>query len=445
MLDETGTTTAAPEAPAGSDAGAAEAPPASSTQSAIDAARDRLSKTGSMLPEEEEGGAKTEELDDKGRSTATETDEQKAAREAEEAKQRGEETAEQKAAREAEEARRAAETPEQKEAREAEEARRAAETPEQKLERERVEAEAAKERTVELPGLEERGEEPIDLELPDKETAVRIQRLKNDAAIGRQVKMERRAIERENEKIDVVEDQLTTDPAGFILDRVEAGTRVDVAMQLLFAPGVIEAIDEKLKEQGSENGLMTVLDNPDAQRVLKAELKSSRYELREKLRAQADERKAVRAAATKVATQIESLIPDSVEGEKRSELFNSAMNDLSERCRRLRINNLDPEDVMLLVGNKLRAAGIQTGVQRPAGNGDGKPAAKPPVTGPTAEQIRKAQERKAGAAAAAPAGAVAPAAKPRPAMPKTDDGNETEAAISTIRKVGGLRAALGKP
>jgi hypothetical protein len=408
MLDEQiGTETAAPDAPAGTIAAA----PAVGTQSAIDAARQRLAEAGTMLP--------------------TETDTEKAAREAAEVLGTGASSSE---------------TPEQKVARETEEATAAAqatETEEEKAAREVAEAAAASEThpelMVTLAPIEDRGEQPISIEAPDQETFQRLNRLQNEAALGRQVKSERRGIERQFEQLEAVEDQIGLDPAGFVLERVAEAVRPDVAMHLLFDPGILEAVQERLAAAGVEGGLAGVLENPDALRVLRAELKSGRLELREQLRGQADQRRQLRASAQRVAGQIEALIPESIVGEERDRLYSETVRDVSERCRRLGIQKLAAEDVALLVGDRFRQQGIAPAPAR-AEDGNGKPAAKPPApVGRTAAQFQQDQDARRKAAAAAPAGVGAPAAKPRPTLPPT-----TEGRIALIRKIG-LRAALGKP
>jgi hypothetical protein len=198
------------------------------------------------------------------------------------------------------------------------------------------------------------------------------------------------------------------------------------------------AVTERLGKLGIETDLAGVLGNPEALRALRVELKESRLDLREQLSAKNTERKTSRDNARRVATQIESLIPETIIGEQREKLYQDALQDISERCRRLGIKNLESEDVALLVGNRFRAQGITAAPAKDAGNGTKPAAGPPPASGRTAAEFEQARKAKLAAAAAAPAGVVAPAAKARPVLPPT-----TEGRIALARKHG-LRALLGR-
>jgi hypothetical protein len=249
-------------------------------------------------------------------------------------------------------------------------------------------------------------------------------------------------MERQFSMLEEVEDQIAMDPSGFVLDRVAPDARVDVAMQLLFDPGVLEEMQDRIVKAGVEGGIAALLESPEALRVTRAELKAARLETRETLRGAATERKAARESARRVATQIEQMIPEQIVGERREQLYQAALQDVSERCRRLRIVNLEPEDVALLVGDRFRREGI---TPAPAGGKkEAAPGGAPAPKGRTGEQFTQASAARKTAAAVAPAGAGAPAARPRPTLPSSTDGHETEARLKFIREHGGLAAALGK-
>jgi hypothetical protein len=297
--------------------------------------------------------------------------------------------------------------------------------------------------TVTLQGMELKGEQPIELEAPDEETFNRLNRLQNEATLGRQVKDERRGIQQQRAELSEVEDMIAIDPTGFVMEHVPEKVRIDIAMQMFFEPGVLEAVQanlaERLKDTGFEGGLAEILGDPNALRTLRAELKTSRLELKEQLRAQNEERKAMTANAERVAGEIDRLIPVAITGEKRELLFRDALRDVKERCQRLGLKQIDPQDVQLIVSDRFRRQGIDLTA---AGNGDaGKgPAPAGAAAAPkgrTAEEFQQARDVRRAAAATAPAGAGAPAAKPRPDLPKT-----TAERIKLARKVG-LRSLLG--
>lgn len=420
-----GATGAAAGAPAGGAGAAVAAPPGpvrSATEIAADAARQRLAESGTILPKPEAGAGG--EGEGAGEGAGEGEGEGAGAGEGEGA---GEETAEEKAAREAEEADRAANPNETEEERTA-----------------RLEAAAAAEAehpewTVKLEPLAEKGEEPLEIEAPDEETYNRLNRMQNEAAIGRQVRQERRVLERQTDLLESVEDQISMDPTGFITERVSEEVRPQVAMQLLFTPGVLEAVQDHLAKAGYEGGITGLLDNPEGLRTLRAELERDQLKLEKVMRQEADGRKAARANAQRIAAQIEKMIPDSIVGTQREKLYNETVSELSVRAKKLGIAKLDDEDVEYLVGVRLRQAGI-----RPTPPQSGKAGEQPgragasAATGPTADKLKADQAARRRAATAAPAGAGAPAARARPELAPT-----TEGRIAQARKFG-LRRLLGR-
>lgn len=213
--------------------------------------------------------------------------------------------------------------------------------------------------TITLEGLPERGEQDVELEAPDAETFRVLNRLQQEAVVGRQVKQERRGIEDLQRELTEVEDMIAADPAGFVLgEHVPEHVRTDVAMQLLFEPGTLEAIDQQLRERGLEGGLAEVLEDPESLRVHRAESRARRLEMRDTLRAQNEARKAMQATARRVAAEVDRLIPQHITGEERERLYADAVGDLQDRARRLGLTQLDPSDVRLIVAARLRQHGI---------------------------------------------------------------------------------------
>jgi hypothetical protein len=299
---------------------------------------------------------------------------------------------------------------------------------------------------VTLPGLPERGEEPIELEAPDEETYNRLNRLANEAAIGRQVREERRALQAQRQELAQVEDMIALDPTGFILSRIPESVRTDVAMQLLFQPEVLAAIEKRLQENDAvkeflgegDVSLTAVLNDRLALRTLRAELEADRLRMQAKLREQLEQRRAVQAAAERIAAEVDRLIPPDITGERREQLFQDAIRDVRERLERLQVNEVDPHDVRLIVSERFRRLGIQPArIENggpEGGQAPGRAAASPSRTG---QQFVQARNAKRAAAATAPAGAGAPAARPRPDLPKG-----TDARIKLAREKG-LAALLG--
>ncbi len=300
---------------------------------------------------------------------------------------------------------------------------------------------------VTLPGLEERGEEPIELETGDKETFERINRLKNGYVSGQQLKAGHDENARKAADLVEVEDAISIDPTGFVLEHIPEQLQSEIAMQLLFEPSVLAKIAEKLGAGENPTSLSEILENPDTLRITQAELKNQRLELRDQLRVHNEDQKAMRANGEAIATEIQSLIPEEITGSKRNLLFGDALRDVKDRCTRLKLRKLDPRDVKLIVADRFREQGIDFAKPRTNGEGSsptraaptpGQPAAAATGGERTGTELVQARAVRRAAAASAPAGAGAPAAKPRPELPPT-----TEGRIALIRKIG-LRAALGR-
>jgi hypothetical protein len=263
--------------------------------------------------------------------------------------------------------------------------------------------------TVMLEGLEERGEEPIEIEAPDEESFNRLNRLQNEAQIGRQVKQERRGVADLQRQLVEVEDMVALDPAGFVLsEHLPENVRTDVALHLLCAPGVIEAIEQRLGQHealqdvlgeyvGEESRLAEVLANPVAARLLRSEIEAGRYKMQGELRTQHESRKAMQANAREIIAEVDRLIPAHITGDQRRQLFQDAMIDVRDAAVRLKMTQMDPQDVQLIVGERLRQHKLLSGVTGRNAASPAAPARRPAAsTGKlpktTAERIKLARE-----------------------------------------------------
>ncbi len=300
---------------------------------------------------------------------------------------------------------------------------------------------------VTLRGLENRGEDQIEVEVADQETYERLNRLNKGYIDAQQIKTGHDENRQKAAELTEVEDAIAIDPTGFVLEHIPEQLRSEIAMQLLFEPTVLQQIRENLAAGENPTSLAEILESPDALRITQAELGKERLELREKLRTHNDQQKAMRANGEAIAAEIQKLIPDEITGSKRNLLFGDAMRDVKDRCDRLKLRTFDPQDVKLVVASRFREQGIDFAKPRTNGDGSsptraapapGQPAAAAAGGERTGAELVKARAIKRAAAASAPAGAGAPAAQPRPKLPPT-----TEGRIELIRKIG-LRAALGR-
>lgn len=298
-----------------------------------------------------------------------------------------------------------------------------------------------------LIGLQDRGEDQIQVEVADQETYERLNRINNGYMGAQQIKAGQDDNAQKSAELLEVEDEIKIDPTGFVLSRIPEQLRAEIAMQLLFEPSVLSQVKEQLSSGENPTSVAEILENPDALRITQAELGKARLELREKLRTHNDEQKTMRANGEAIATEIETLIPEDITGPGRKRLFDDALRDVIQHCNEVGLKKLDPRNVKLIVADRFREQGIDFARSRTNGDGSpltrvvpapGQPAAATAGSGRTGPELVQARAVKRAAAASAPAGAGAPAAKPRPELPPTTKGR-----LEMARKIG-LRAMLGR-
>jgi hypothetical protein len=312
---------------------------------------------------------------------------------------------------------------------------------------------------VTLPGLKERSEQDIVLTAPDQETFDRVNRMSNEAEIGREVKTHQANIERAQEELAEFEDMISMDPVGFVTQHMPAQHRPLVALQLLLDPQNLGAVQAYLAdratqlaatmgEDGVPGSLAEILEDPRALRLLQSDMRAERGELEKQLRLQGEERKTLKVNAAKVREQIESLLPTEITGEQRTTLYRDVVRDVKETAARLKLKALKPEEVELLVVRRFAAYGLKPKAAAAGGpaprNGAAPPSGAPDRTqGRSAAELQAASATRRAAAAAAPAGVGAPASPPR--EPLAPDAT-TSGVIEKLKAEGqgALRKMLGR-
>lgn len=273
---------------------------------------------------------------------------------------------------------------------------------------------------VKLPGLSERGEGEYEFEMPDAEGLERLRRLQNNARVGEQVKVERRALDRQQERIESFMDALDQDPVGVLLERTKPEDRSEVVWNALLTPGVLEALEQRLQREEIEGGLPALMENPALLRSLRAEAALARKERADRVSAAASGRRAEREVAQRVSSQVEQLLPAHLSGDARDRAFDGALAAVRETLGGMPGPAVKAELVAAVVSLYLREQGIAAETVG-SGNGNGKPSAAQPPAAParTAKDFQQAAAARRTAAAAAPAGAGALPSKARPALPST--------------------------
>lgn len=287
---------------------------------------------------------------------------------------------------------------------------------------------AAEALRVALPGRQPTDPD-VEIEVTDPEVAERLRQLRNGFMRGEDVRQAQRENTEARTEIAALQDQIQTDPAGFVADQLAPEIRVEVALQLLADPGLLEQIAPEVD----------ALLDPERAEMVRAKLETRRYQLKETLRQHADERRHVQAQVQQIRAAVEALIPEDWDAERIALFTNDCMADLGRWVKKVGVSAVDAADIPVALAQRLRAVGLDpvqsaarmterlassppaTGAGAPARpsaarTGTGSPAPRRPVATarpvrqPTGAELVAGRDRRQTAAQGAPAGAVAPAA-----------------------------------
>lgn len=284
---------------------------------------------------------------------------------------------------------------------------------------------------VTLPGIADRGEEDIEVEV-DEEIAGRIQRLKNDG-LRRKAYDERMAdVQTREAKLEGYEQELEVDPIGFHLNKLSPDQQIEVARAL-----VIEHLDALQPE------IEKWLDEPAERHKQRADIKDTLRKSGERL----STAQRVREHARAIVSAAEQLVPEHVDPETARAFMADARRELAEAASAG--ERVSPETVATLLTRRVRLYGFDKSPARSAAPKKGSPAesgepearpvsdrarevaARKPTkadAAATQARIRRAQVARAAASRVAPVGAGA-APVQVPALPP-----EAEADVASVSK-----------
>ena len=328
----------------------------------------------------------------------------------------------------------------------------ATETDEEREEREQREAdeEEGAPIRVKLRGLEERGEEDLEIEVDDPAIAERIQRAENSGMRRREYETALLAVEDRADEINAVVEALSIDPVGYTLNHMTPKRQVEVLRALL-----LEHFDE-VGEYVDE------LANDPAGR------QAQRVKLRDDRRGQADlltKSTANQKAAKRVIAATSQLIPDDIADDERTSFLYDAEQDFIREVKAGR--PVTPELVPRILARRLKLYGFPAVTEEPARRGterdsrvnggrstNGAARARPlsdrarQVAEDERDRVRRTQDRirngsgaRRAAARVAQPGAGAGAIS-EPIVPATADIRE---AGKALRKAGKLSAGWTTP
>lgn len=287
---------------------------------------------------------------------------------------------------------------------------------------------------VTLPARRE-GEDELELVLEDKEAVERIRQLRNGYMRGEETRAAQAQIVVDQGQIEEMETWISTDPVGFIVSNLPEQTTQQVAMSLITAPKVWDAVKEQLA---------VLQEDPNELRVIQAELKSQRLEMTSQLKTLADGRKQAREVAHRIEDGIQKLVPvsEGLPDGRRDKIIADLQVDIAKQVRERQLVDVRVDDLPLMAAAVLRSHGIDpiAAAKLLADGGVEPEPGKSPAKAkqPTGKELVQARKKRKKAAASAPPGADALVTRPK--LPK---GQRLEDRLALAREKG-LAALAGR-
>lgn len=277
---------------------------------------------------------------------------------------------------------------------------------------------------VTLPGIADRGEEDIEVEV-DAELAQRIQRLKNDGMRAKQYTARQAELDAREAQMDAYAQELEVDPIGFHINKMPAAQQLEVARALLIDH--LEALAPDIERLSDPNERMKAL------RDLGGKVKQSSDRL--------TKQRAVALEVKSILRAVDVIVPEGTDEATASLFIADARRDLAAAADRG--EPVTSETVKRLLARRITLYGFDKPTPRPAAK-PAAPLAARPVTDrardiaarrplaadATAAQtrVRRTQTARSAAQRIAPAGAGA-APTQAPALP-----DDAHADIATLTK-----------
>lgn len=256
---------------------------------------------------------------------------------------------------------------------------------------------------VTLPGIAERGEEDIEVEV-DADLADRIQRLKNEGLRAKDYASRRAEVDRQAAALEAYQQELEIDPIGFHINRMPKDQQIAVARAL-----IVEHMDELA---------------PDIEQLRDPAVRlHATKELRDGLRTSQDrlaQQRQVAAAVREVVRAVESIVPDGTDEATFNDFVADARRDLARVAESG--ERVTPQNVKQLLARRVGLYGFDKPKAPATPSQPLVPVARPmtpraqaiadrrPVTADAAStqaRIRRTQAARAAGARVAPVGAGA--------------------------------------
>lgn len=293
------------------------------------------------------------------------------------------------------------------------------------------------ENIVILPGR--RPGQEFQLQVDDPETAERLRQLTNGYMAGEAVRAAHADIEQKYQQLELAQDTIAEDPAGFWLSNLpqRSDLQAHAALSLLVQPEVWKLVAPRLTKMVSD---------PSALEAETTKVKVERYEMRDTLRDAAAERREVQRNLQQIQGTLGQLMPTDFSERQQSAFWRDSMTELQRYAEVHDLNTIPVADMPVILARVMQQHGINP-VEAAARIGKGGTRSRAPQPGerstpkngapkkngqrPSGKQFVEGQQRRAAAARVAPAGAGAPTTAAALTPPKKADGSAMSVAETT--------------
>ena len=302
-------------------------------------------------------------------------------------------------------------------------------------EEEEEEEEEKKRHTVKLPPREADGED-FEIEVDDEETAERLNQMRNGFMRGEEHREKEANLQiRENELAGISE-SFEVDPAGFLMEYVDAKDLPQVALAILVHEGVWEKLESVVDK---------LIGDPKELRTLQAEAKASRLETVAELQKTREARVEQSKNGQQLRDAIDLIVPEKMASAIRTQLVQDLTRDLVEHIQRNKLQTLEVKDIPTIVAARLETNGIdpldaRTAIKDGARSRGRLSTKKGPKKKPkSGKELVKASAKRRKVAAAPGAGKATAPTQPT----KLPAGQTIKERLALVRKEGGLGKFLG--
>lgn len=280
------------------------------------------------------------------------------------------------------------------------------------------EGEEAERETLELELSEE---ERLEIEVDDPETraaleeklskAERVERLESERA---ELEGLRADVQEAEEARQQFEEELQTDPVGFITGNLPGDRKAQVAVDLLFDDDVHQAVIEKLDEWSRQ---------PHKREVQAAKREKERLEEERTRKEVREAQRAVQQTVSQIVDRLNAYVPEDMSPQLVDSFLRDAGRDLQEHIERNEMypSDFDLESIPEVIGHRFDLYGIDPSKVSENGRPEGSNIKRAEPRGDdakriakqaedyrkTGERLRKARARKKSVASSAPPGAGA--------------------------------------